>query len=269
MQTFVYFDTDALRSVAGAFRQASLPQELRGHILHSQITLLELISQIASGASNTVLGQIRSIPNFTNPNGTGLLPWPDDFLAYILSGKPPVVDTTNLKTRETEINVCLNAKSVDEVRESAGRLKGELDKYKIDMANALVANMAQYRAAPDRFTDWWAQGVIKRAGLVQNPPSQQEVVSKLKAFHDFDKRAFEAAVENPNYPAKKYGNDNLDREQMIYLSDPALHFVTCDKRYSKKVCESEQAKRIHTLNPADLDSAQKVECFLKGTVVTV
>ena len=51
---------------------------------------------------------------------------------------------------------------------------------------------------------------------------------------------------------------------MIYLSDPVLHFVTCDKRYSKKVCTSEQAKRIHTVSPEDLYSPQKVEALLRS-----
>jgi hypothetical protein len=160
----------------------------------------------------------------------------------------------------------LNAKSVDEVRESAGRLKGELDEHKTEMADALLANMPQYRGVPEGFTDWWVRGIIARAAIKQNTPSKKKIVSTLSAFHEFDKREFEAAVKNPDYPARKYRNDNLDREQMIYLSDPALHFVTCDKRYSKKVYQSEQANRIHTLKPADLDSGQKVETFLRNTI---
>lgn len=266
MSTLVYFDSDAFRCVGSAFRNVSLAPDVRQHILHSQITLLEVISQVASRASTTVLAQIQAIRNFTNPGGTGLLPWPEAFIASVVFKKPFLVDDANLKTRELEINACLNAQSAEEIREPSGRLRGELERYKSEMARALEAITLQCRATPEKFTDLWVRGVTARAGVEQGVRSEKEIALILGALYEFDRRAFESAVRDPDYPADEYKNDNVDREQLIYLADPALHFITCDKQYSKKVSQSEQSKRIHTLSQQDLDTSTKVEAILRDII---
>lgn len=265
MSRFVYFDTDALRNIASALREASQAVDLRGHLAHSQITLLELISQIASKASGKVFEQIRALPHFTNRK-TALLPRPDDFLAGVISGSPLSVDHQNVKTRELEINACLAASSVSEIRDPAGRLKGELDKHKTEMANMLVSIVDQYRQERNKFDDLWTDGLLKRTGLPSNICSRQSIISKLSALYEFDKHGFEAALSDVNYPATKYSNDNLDREQLIYLADQSLHFVTCDKQYSKKTVASSHSERIHTVKPEELNSPENGEKLLRHIV---
>jgi hypothetical protein len=58
----------------------------------------------------------------------------------------------------------------------------------------------------------------------------------------------------------------LDAEQLIYLCDPALCFLTCDTGFQKLVKKSPQAARIATVGHEDLRDAKNVEAVLRKIV---
>jgi hypothetical protein len=93
-----------------------------------------------------------------------------------------------------------------------------------------------------------------------------EMVSTLSAYHEYEKTKLEIAVKSKGYNPEKHRNDLLDAEQLIYLSDPSLHFLTCDGGFQNFVKELPQAKRIITVEPAALADAGKTETMLRGIV---
>jgi len=51
-------------------------------------------------------------------------------------------------------------------------------------------------------------------------------------------------------------------KQLVYLGDPALHFITCDGGYSKRTKKSAQAARICKASMSDLEVAGRVEALI-------
>jgi hypothetical protein len=58
-------------------------------------------------------------------------------------------------------------------------------------------------------------------------------------------------------------NDLFDAEQLVYLGDPTLHFVTVDKGYLNKVRKSSTRGRIHRVDGSELDDPKKAEALLR------
>ena len=70
-----------------------------------------------------------------------------------------------------------------------------------------------------------------------------KVVEALSAYHEFDFRKLEVALANKaSYNVEKHRNDLFDAEQLVYLSDPSLHFLTADRGYLRKVVNPVQGQ---------------------------
>jgi hypothetical protein len=88
------------------------------------------------------------------------------------------------------------------------------------------------------------------------------IVESLSAYHEYEEQRLLIAVKNPEY--KPDDNDLLDSEQLTYLGDDKLHFVTCDGGYEARIKKSPQAMRIHKVAIAELATAEQVESVLLG-----
>jgi hypothetical protein len=86
-------------------------------------------------------------------------------------------------------------------------------------------------------------------------------VTSLSAYHEYEERRLLTAVQNPQY--KPDENDLLDSEQLPYLGDEKLHFVTCDGGYAARIKKSPQAVRIHKVALEELATVQQVESLLQ------
>jgi hypothetical protein len=81
-----------------------------------------------------------------------------------------------------------------------------------------------------------------------------------------EKGKLQVALANDEYNPEKHKNDLLDAEQLIYLFDATLCFLTCDKGVSNFVKKSSQASRVITVSPNDLNNAASAEKVLRGIV---
>lgn len=100
-----------------------------------------------------------------------------------------------------------------------------------------------------------------RADATSKPAS--EIVSALNAYHEFEQAKLHIATQNRDYNPEKHQNDLFDAEQLIYLADQSLCFLTCDFGFQKLLKKSAQATRITTVPPGDLADAKKVEALLR------
>ena len=90
-----------------------------------------------------------------------------------------------------------------------------------------------------------------RAGIDEASVDVDFVVDKLDAFYVFEKHRMQVGAKNDDYNVDKHSNDVYDAELLIYLADPTLHLLTCDKGF-RRVEKSSQANRVHIADAACL-----------------
>lgn len=261
MPGLVYFDTDVFHRVGQTFAKQGLPEELRERILLSPITFLEALSHLTLSSRDEILIHIQAVHNWVNPKHAGLLPWPDVAIARI--GFNKMLEDDFIDRAEKTINQCLSTDSADDFRESAGKLKDVLDKMKDSTAKDFARLVELYRKDPlvgEEFSQVWAHGIAQRVKADPKSRPLPEIVAGLSAYHEFEEERLKVAASNPGY--KPDENDLLDSEQLVYLGDPALHFITCDGGYLKRIKQSAQAARIHKASLSELEVAGRVEALL-------
>ena len=100
------------------------------------------------------------IRNWLNPERAGMLPWPDDVLLSIGFGRPMREDDFTQRMGKA-FNVCLEATSVESLREEAHRVRDMLDQKKLGTAQDFGRLLeAARRESPkgDWFSEPWYRG---------------------------------------------------------------------------------------------------------------
>jgi hypothetical protein len=90
---------------------------------------------------------------------------------------------------------------------------------------------------PDR----WAVAFAKVHKLDLSVEQADTLATDLSAF---EKTLFEAAAKNSNYQPDGHDGDWVDGQQLIYLCDPNIHFLTDDKSIKAKCAKSQQCHRV-------------------------
>jgi hypothetical protein len=263
MPGFVYFDSDVFHRVGATFSAQGLAPELRERVLVSPITMIEVLSHLTLKKNTRILAHIQAVHNWVNPDHAGLLAWPTHAIAQVGFLKDVEPDDFMSRIQET-INICLATDSPEELRESASKLKDSVDKVKESISadfNLLVEGWRKEPLTSEAFSEMWVAGITKRAKADPGCRPVADIVSSLSAFHEFEEQRLLTAVKNLAYKPDK--NDILDSEQLPYLGDPQLHFLTCDGGYLARIKKSPQAARIHKVMQDELASVEKVEVLLR------
>ncbi len=266
MPGLAYFDADVFHRVGVTFDTLPLPLDLRDRILVSPIATLEVLSHLTLKKGEEVMRRIQAIRNWLNLEHVRLLPWPDAAISSIAFQVTPE-DNSLTPDVEHTVNLCLNANSVEEIRGSARKLKDALDEVKKTNAlqfKHLVDGCRKEPLVGDRFREVWVSAKARRAGLDENTRPAAEVVAALSAYYEFEEQTLRVAVSNLSYDPDKHKNDLLDCEQLVYLGDPSLHFLTCDGGFSKRIKKSDQRRRIHRVSLETLADAEKTEALLRA-----
>lgn len=264
----IYLDTNAFRYFGIAFQNATLAEDLRDKMLISPLSAFEVFGQLADlREGEAVLNQVHAIRNWTNPQRSGLLPWPDEML-YQIWHRTPVQDTEFVRQMTASFNACLTAESVDVLREEAVQHKQVMDRFKLETAqnfkNMIDAARAEKAKTID-IADAWIRGIANRVHAEPDSRSTAEIISSLSAYYEYDQSKLKTALDIPLYNpvSRKNQNDIIDSEQLVYLADKSLFLVTSDGGFKRKVIESEQNTRIITAPPEDLMDARKAESVIR------
>jgi hypothetical protein len=267
MPARIYFDTNVFRAVSAAFEKNSLPDELKERVLISPLTAFEVLSQLTVKNAGEVLRQIQAVPNWTDPKRTGLLPWPDDMLSQLWFQKPTKDDRFTERMQKA-FNVCLAASSVEPLQEEAGKLKDVMDEMRRKRAQdfqRLLEAARKEALEGERFSEAWFQGIANRTHADAKSNSVSKLAKTLSAYHEFEEVKLQTALQNPEYNAESHVNDLFDAEQLVYLGDVSLCFLTGDKGF-RRVKKSDQAARIVVVTFAELSDAKKVEAVLRNSL---
>jgi hypothetical protein len=264
-----YFDTVAFRKISDAFEKTSLAADLRERIVISPLTAFEILSQLTINNADEILRQIHAVLNWSNQK-TGLLSWPDDALFNIWFQKP-MPDDGFTKRMEKAFNICLAAGSPNPLQTEAGRLKDVMDKMKqktVRDFGRLLAAAQKETLEGEKFSEAWFRGIAERIKADPSTRKRSEIISTLNAYHEFEESKLSIALKSRGYNPGKHANDLLDAEQLIYLSDSTLCFITCDSGFQNLVKKSPQAKQIITVTQEELGDAAQVEALLRKVIAT-
>jgi len=254
----IYTDTNVLRYFGIAFAKTGLAEELQEHLLLSPIAVMELISQVGTSAAEEAFSAVQALPNVHNPAGTGMLPWADDLFRISLFKLPPGKDTITPALNNAVVNV-LNAAKAEEVVDDAKEMRTLLDKAKDEATQNFSAVLNAWRSeGPLSESDdkaIFARSIARQAGVEETGVDADFVVNSLDAYYTFEHGRMSVGAQHANYNVTKRANDVWDAELLIYLADPSLHLLTCDKGF-ERVSKSHQANRVHIADATCLKDPQ-------------
>ena len=93
----------------------------------------------------------------------------------------------------------------------------------------------------------WAAGILARQGLSPTPEDCMKLAESLDAAFHFDMCLYGLA-QTSNYNFEKHRTDWIDEQQLYYLTDSRVHFLTRDGRLREWTKASTQACRILDFN---------------------
>src|SRR5437016_1684238 len=145
LQAKIYMDTNVLRYFGTAFAASPMDEELRNRLLLPPISVLELLSQLATDAAPEVLASIQAMLRVFNPQRTGVLPWSDDFIRMAVFSAP-LREGNVTGSLNNAINNCLNAECADDLVADAREVRTLLDVTKTRTTDQFAAVLQGWRA---------------------------------------------------------------------------------------------------------------------------
>jgi hypothetical protein len=255
----IYTDTNTLRYFGTAFRASRLDEDLRDQMIMSPFSVLELIAQLATGGVEEAFSAIQAIPRVHNAAAIGLLPWSDDLIRQTVFGLDPEEDVIT-PALNNAVNNSLNATTPTVLHHDALQLRNLLIRAKgVAVANFSALLNSWRSEGPithEAHRTIFASSIARRCGAPTEDVDVNRAIHLLNAFYIFQLEKLAIAAQHANYNAARRANDLYDAEQLVYLSDPTLHFLTSDGGFNRSAASS-QFDRIHIAQPASLmDTAQ-------------
>ena len=243
----IFFDTNVLRYFAKAFRNTPVDPELKRHFAVSPISLLELLSELATNNAEPAFQTIRAFPNIFNTEDLPLLPWEDDVFRTLVFNLPqPQSQLPELLGNATRR--VFDATGPADVKEDARQLREMMDRGKLEATEDFARLLDSWRAHggvdDEEHRGIFAASIAHRAGVPQEGIDVDHVISKLNALWAYESERLTNAASESGYNPHRHENDVYDAQQLIYLAHPDLHFMTCDKGY-RKTSTAQQYNRIH------------------------
>lgn len=249
MPALIYFDTDCFHHFASTFESRSLSGDLRDKIIFSPVTMMEVFSQLARDRwdfGRKTHKQIQGLHNWVVTDRALVLPWMESAISQLAFGVVQE-DEVYTKNLQADLNACTNSQ-FSSLRDVAKARDAQLRQVKQAYAKCFQDTVDFFRSTSlteARFTDIWFNGLARRVGLQSSTRPVARVVAALSALCEFEYNKLRVALGNRKYEAEKHMNDLFDAEQLIYLGDPSLQFLTVDRGYLPKITKSAQRQRIH------------------------
>jgi hypothetical protein len=248
----VYFDTNIIHYLRDGLRGQSLSQTEKDQVVLSPISVLELISQIAT-FPNEALGAIHALRAWLDTERTSLLGWRDVFIAHWIFAKE-IPDEVSEGLKRV-LKVCYESENPDDkLRGDSGALSEFLERAKHRKATLLEnAARAIRQTSEGRDQDNLRGGTrlgiaraLREVVATSDEVSDDVIVGCLPAYFEYHTGLIVRAFPNDefNFFSRKHLNDHFDAEQLIFLADPSLHFFTADQGYR---CAARVEPRVHIL----------------------
>src|SRR6266478_801349 len=231
-----YFDTNVIRYLSTGLAGQRLPQERKARIVLSAVSAIELVSQIAVSPQEA-LDAIHRFEGWLDTDKAILLDWSETFVAEHVFGLEPDVTTFNLLTQV--LGVCYrtdrpnhqliaDAQRLREFNENTKTRKAGLFQQAAEGLRRRALSQAQLRAIlPNTIVQSLR---IKYRQENNTRITDAHIETGLSANIEFHANLVERAVNQPdfNFLSRAHLNDLFDAEQLAYLANGDLTFLTAD-----------------------------------------
>jgi len=89
----------------------------------------------------------------------------------------------------------------------------------------------------------WISNLLSYYGISGNSLTIKNVAERLSANYEFE-MSVNNLIRNENFSISKSSSDHVDGQQLCYLCDPSVVFVTNDSDFRNRTRKSSQANRI-------------------------
>jgi hypothetical protein len=218
------------------------------------------MSQLVTADRAVVLRQIQAMRNWL-PDPARVLPMGTYAIADVAFGKT-LPDKMHVAITRS-LDACFHTRDVNQIVRDAGRLRDYLDAWKAkeaDILSQFKRSCEEAREAglgqPERSKIEAAirEGLTMRVGEAKTATLALGLRRSFSALFEYEeKRSLVIGNDRHYNPANpKNINDAFDSEQLVYLYDPNIRFITCDRKYQRRVTECKQSVQIITVNSAEL-----------------
>jgi hypothetical protein len=98
---------------------------------------------------------------------------------------------------------------------------------------------------PDLTPRIWAEMILRQFGRPLSDSNVKLVLERLDAAYRFDSHLW-GLIRNSAYDFSKHRGEMVDAQQLYYLCDSTIYFVTNDKRLKVAISKSSQSSRVLT-----------------------
>jgi hypothetical protein len=222
----------------------------------SPLTAYELIAGLATGA-DAHFDRNREAVRILHAQGRGSYLKPlRTFMARVLFGEP--VETAAAPHIELWLEAVLRAKDRAALEGNVrvpykgqwrtfGLKLSEINRQLRDIQAGYAKRFRQFRSETiaDLTPEIWAKMVLDGLEQPVTDANRKIVLESCDAAFRFD-RGFFDYCKDPKYDFSKHGAEIVDAQQLYYLCDATVLFVTEEKKIRKRVSDSPQAHRIMT-----------------------
>jgi hypothetical protein len=270
----IYLDTNALRYLGTAFARRPLVEEIRKRIVVSPLSVLEAVSQLSVMDQAQLRSQMRALFNFLWNPGLYILPSPTRVLELVAGATPSPDNLYGYVSKALTAILQLDS-NIQTIEQNASILKDFLDQVSYGVATKLQGLIAQYRQKPlsdaeknNRRVDLsipLALALPARAGCQEDLVLGEMMTTLFSAYREFEERRMFAAILSDSYnpQSRRNRNDGIDGEQLLYLCDERLIFLTCERRFETRILDSEQKNRIIVARAEELRRYTKATRLLR------
>ena len=226
----------------------------------SPLTAQELLYSIENCNAKYFLGNRQRISALLSPTPVKFLEFPRQFmtrelhgLAHRVSGEIEagflncfaVIRWVEHKSDLEEPVVLPHMTGEQGFQSSMSKARDIFVDLQSSYAHAMEAVRA--RGAHPLNSEAWASSILDYLGLESNPQSVQATLARFDAAYRFEACLYNLA-KNPRYSFADRDTDLVDCQQLDYLSDPGMYFITHDARLRKWIEGSPQARRVLSLS---------------------
>jgi hypothetical protein len=222
--------------------------------LISPITVDELLRGIHKGGPDKFHESKRAL-GAVYPVGPKLfLPAPADYVAYYIFGKSSDVLHQGPQ-RDAIIRAFLQIRDRSEVstkrilfgsRETALSYLQGINRWYLERYNAYATDYESVRnKGVSVGKEEWARHHLSNLGALNTPENRKTILEALSASYHLSQFGIQA-MRDKGYDFFKHSSAIADNQQLSYLCDPAIHFVTNDKKLKTHCQPSPQVSRIWT-----------------------
>jgi hypothetical protein len=267
----IFFDTNVLRYFAKAFSDASIDLELKQHFAVSPISLLEVLSELATNDADEAFRTIRTFPNIFDTDRLPLLPWEDDVFRTLIFNLPQQPQSQLPELLGNATRRVFHSSSPADVEKEAQQLRDMMDRAKYESTEDFAKLLDSWRANGG-VTDLehrriFATSIANRAGVPQEGVDVNHVISKLDVLWAYEYQRVTNAAAEKDYNPHRHENDFYDAQQLIYLAQPDIHFLTCDRGF-RKSADALQYKRVHWEPTHVLENAEQATRSIRKIIET-